>query len=94
MDPILSTVVAALIGAIAAMWKKLSSDHAKLSARNDECEQDRNAIRGEVTELKEDMAVFKTCGAEHCGAREALLRQQSFNDMIRYERDNLNLPQT
>lgn len=92
MDPILSTVVGALIGAIVAMWKKLSADNTLLSRRTDECEKDRAGLRGEVTELKEDMAVFKTCGAEPCGARDALLRQQSFNKMLRYEHDNLNLP--
>lgn len=94
MDPILSTVVAALIGAIATMWKKLSADNARLASRTDECEEDRASLRGEVTELKEDMAIFKTCGSEPCGAREALLRQQAFNSMVRYEADTKHLPET
>ena len=79
MEPLLTTVVAAMLGAFPVLWKKLSSDHAKLVARNDECEQDRKAIREELSEVKRDVAIFKGCPSEPCGARQAFHRQQTFS---------------
>jgi outer membrane murein-binding lipoprotein Lpp len=78
MDPILTTIVAALIAAIGTMWKKLTAEHARLSARYDECERDRNAIRQELEAVKTDVALFKSCPSEPCGARAAFHRAQSF----------------
>ncbi len=78
MDPILTTIVAALIAAIGAMWRKLSADHAKLSVRYDDCERDRDAIRRELEVVKTDIALFKSCPVEPCGARAVFQRQQSF----------------
>ncbi|HWB05790.1 MAG TPA: hypothetical protein VG796_22405 [Verrucomicrobiales bacterium] len=78
MDPILTTIVGALIAAIATMWKKLTAEHAKLSARNDECERDRDAIRRELEDVKRDVALFKSCPSDPCGARAAFHRAHSF----------------
>jgi hypothetical protein len=78
-DPILTTVVSALIAAISVMWKKLSADHARLSKRSDDCEQDRQIIHRSLSEVKEDLAVFKACPAEVCPARAGIQRAETFN---------------
>ena len=85
MDPIVSTVLASLMAAIGVMWKKLAADHqritaecARLSARYDECQADREAIHEQLGKLKTDVAIFKTCAVEDCGARAAFLREQTF----------------
>jgi hypothetical protein len=85
MDPVVSTVLASLMAAIGVLWKKLAADHAritaecaKLSARNDECEADREVIHEQLAKLKTDVAIFKTCAVEDCGARAAFLREQAF----------------
>lgn len=77
-EPILTTIVSALIAAISIMWKKLSADHAKLSKRSDDCEQDRAKIHEALSGVQQDLAVFKACPAPECPARAGLQRAETF----------------
>lgn len=78
MDPTLSTIVGALIAAVGALWKHLSFVHAKLSKRSDECEEDRNKIHETLSEVKQDLAVFKACPAPECPAQKGRQRAGTF----------------
>lgn len=79
MDPILSTLVGALIAAVAAMWAVLKGWVNKLSKRSDECEDDRKAIKLEVANHKVAIALFKTCSGNPCPARDAMEKLETFN---------------
>lgn len=73
-DPVTLAVLSAFAAAGGAMWKKLSSDHAKLAKRSDDCEQDRAKIHEALSGVQQDLAVFKACPAPECPARAGLQR--------------------
>lgn len=79
MDPILSTLVGALIAAVAAMWAVIKNWVTKLSKRSDECEEDRKSIKAEVANHKVAIALFKTCSGTPCPAREAMEKLETFH---------------
>jgi hypothetical protein len=79
LEPVLTTVVSALCAAIAVMWKRLSAEHARLSRRSDDCEEDRKLIHEKLGQHERVLAVFQACGAgDQCPARQGLQRSESF----------------
>jgi len=92
MDPVLTTIVAAILAAIPVMWKQLRSEQARLARRNDECEEDRKVIHGKLEQHGQILAVFKACPATPCPAREGLDRAGSFPGSPVNEPKNRILP--
>lgn len=77
----------AAVGALAAWIKsaisKMQANHEAAERRSDAkheaCEKDREAIKDQLAEVKTDVAIFKGCPTDPCGARQAMQRRESFS---------------
>lgn len=86
MDPAEISLMTALIAAVGALWKHIGGNirdlrrHIRdLRRRTDECEKDRMDIHERLERLGKELAVFKSCAADPCPARQGLRRAESFN---------------
>lgn len=78
METFYTTVVGALIAAVGALAGWIRATIMRMNAKHEACEVDRTNIKAELATVKEDVSIFKSCGSEPCGAREAMKRRAGF----------------
>lgn len=79
MDPATNyTLVGILVAAISALWKQLLSDRKVNAEKHAKCESDHQAAVDRLHQIEVKQAVFESCSATPCPARDALQRQQQF----------------
>lgn len=79
MDPTEAYVISALIAGIGALWHHVVTNIKDLRDRTEQCEKDRSAIHEQLEVHGEQLAVFRSCSADPCPARDGLRRAESFN---------------
>lgn len=79
MDPAEISLMTALIAAVGALWKHIGGNIRDLRRRTDECEKDRMHIHERLDRHGKELAVFKSCAADPCPARDGLRRAETFN---------------
>lgn len=79
MDPAEASFMAALLGAVGALWRHIAKNIRDLQIRSDACEKDRVEIHTRLDQHGKELSVFKACPAEPCPARDGLKRSEAFN---------------
>ena len=72
------TLEAALLAALSILSGIVAYFFKLLFASAAECREDREKLSAGLSEVREQMAVFKACPADPCEARKALERSQTF----------------
>ena len=68
-DTMIIGAFSAMGGVIAVMWQRLSAENARLNARADRCEADREKLFQAVAELSGDRELLERCPALRCPLR-------------------------
>lgn len=68
-ETIFSVIFTALAGAVATMWNVFRKDHDKMAGRFEELDKRMGA-------QERELAVFHSCAAQSCPARDAIGRLQ------------------
>lgn len=77
------TIASILCAGIAALWKyvltNIRDSIRELKHRSEICEQDRVRIHQQLEDYGTALAVFKSCAANPCPAKEGLRRMETFS---------------
>ncbi len=79
MENIILLLLGAMGAALTAVAAWCKAFMTKSEEKHTLCETEKDALAERVGGLEKEMVIFKSCDEEHCGAREAFHRLQTFS---------------